>query len=418
MLYFIYTIIYIIALIFFLPFEYMKREKNNRLSWLRERTGKPLEPENTVNKPCLWVHAVSVGEVVSAVAFIQRINSAFPDIRLIVSTVTDTGRKVAKERLGHIARIVYIPFDIPFCIRNAISSYKPSLFLIMETELWPNIIREFKCRGVPVLIINGRISEKSFNGYKKAKFFIKDVLQIIDKFCMQNELYAKRIIQIGAPSEKIFIAGNFKFDARPPNSVPDWTKLLHGRVIVAGSTHHPEEEIILNTYIKLKEKFSSITMILAPRHPERFAEVEELVSKKGLRYIKRSDLPTQFLSKIENKVVILDVIGELASVYGVCDIAIIGGSFIKHGGQNPLEPAYWSKGIVCGPSMENFPFIEEFYRENAALFTTPENLFDCLFKLLETPDEITSMGRRAREIYDKNSGAIERTFGVVKNYLN
>lgn len=365
----------------------------------------------------MWLHAVSVGEVASAVGFIQMINSAFPHLRIIVSTVTDTGRKVAKERLNNIAKIVYIPFDIPLFIRNAISHYRPTLFVIMETELWPNLIREFNRSKIPVILINGRISEKSFKGYHKLRFFIGDVLQKMDKFCVQNELYAERLNKLGAPADKIFVVGNFKFDARPPGPVPEWTKLIKGKVIVAGSTHNPEEEIILSSYMKLKEEFPSIILILAPRHPERFKEVESLVKKKGLRYIKRSHLLTQSPSKIDIDILILDVIGELGSVYGACDIAIIGGSFIKHGGQNPLEPAYWSKGIVCGPSMENFPFVEEFYREKAALRVDEGTLYEHLSELLKNPQEISLMGKRARKIYDKNSGATQRTFDIIKKYL-
>ncbi len=417
MLYLIYTIIYIFVLVFILPFEYFKRQRDNRRSWIRERIGMSPNPVSS-KEPCLWFHAVSVGEVVSAVAFIQMIKSAYPDFRIIVSTVTDTGRKVAYERLANIARIVYIPFDIPLFIRNALSHYNPFLFIIMETELWPNIINQLKKAGIPIILINGRISEKSFNGYQKIGFFIKDILQKIDKFSMQNELYAQRIIKLGALPEKTFAAGNFKFDARPPGAIPEWMKSLQGKIIIAGSTHYPEESIVLNSYIKLIEKFPSLTLILAPRHPERFKEVEDLVKKKGLRYIKRSDLLAQMSFEHASVVVILDVIGELASVYGGCDIAIIGGSFIKHGGQNPLEPAYWSKGIVCGPSMENFPFIEEFYTKKAALKADRETLHDCLYKLMESPEEILLMGKRARDIYDNNSGAMARTFNIVKGYLN
>lgn len=416
MLYFLYTIIYISVLIVLLPFEYLRRTRQNRRIWLRERMAISVVSKEDI-KPSMWIHAVSVGEVASAVPFIKKINSAFPNLQIIVSTVTDTGRKVAIERLADIAKIVYIPFDIPLFIRSAINRYSPSIFIIMETELWPNIIKEFSKTGIPVVLINGRISERSYNGYLKIRFFIKDVLQKMDKLCMQNELYAKRIMELGAPAERLFTTGNFKFDARPPGAIPEWTKILNGKVIIAGSTHNPEEELILKSYVKLKAQFPALTLILAPRHPERFKEVEELVKKIGLKCIKRTDLQSQNFSKIEPTVVILDVIGELASVYGACDLAIIGGSFIKHGGQNPLEPAFWSKPILCGPSMENFPFIEEFYREKAALKTNEKTLFDCLANLLMDPEEISLMGKRARELYLKNSGAIDKTFNVVRGYL-
>ncbi len=373
---------------------------------------------NAPKKPCLWIHAVSVGEVISSVSFIRKVRDAYPDAEIIISTVTDTGLKLAADRLSDVAQVVYVPFDIPVFIRNAINHFMPSLFIIMETELWPNTIREFKKREIPVILINGRISEKSFKGYQKLGFFIKDILKNIDKFCMQNELYADRIMKLGAIPESITVTGNFKFDTRPPAVMPEWTKLLHGRIIIAGSTHHPEEEIILNAHMNLKQDFPALTLILAPRHPERFKEVEVLVKKKALTYIKRSDLQTHSASAIESVVVILDAMGELSSVYGACDIAIIGGSLIKHGGQNPLEPAYWAKGIVCGPSMENFPFMEEFYQKKAALMATEETLYESLKELLQTPEKISSMGKQAREIYDRNSGATERALDIVKRYLN
>lgn len=418
MIYQIYTVIYILVLIFLFPFEYLKRPVSIRKRWVREKTGFFSDSLNTHKKPSIWIHAVSVGEVISTVTFIRQIKESYPDLDIIVSTVTDTGQKVAKDRLSDIARIIYVPFDIPYCIKKTINYFKPSLMIIMETEIWPNIIREFKKRYIPVIIVNGRISEKSFKGYKKLDFFMRDVLKNIDKFCMQNQLYAERMRKLGANSERISVSGNFKFDTRPPAEPPEWTKLLNGKVIIAGSTHHPEEEIILNTYVRLKADLPELILILAPRHPERFKEVEELVKKKALQYIKRSDLKSNRLPLTGSIVVILDVIGELASLYGACDIAVIGGSFIKHGGQNPLEPAYWEKAIICGHSMENFPFIEEFYQGNAALKTDEANLYSSIYELLQSPERLLAMGREAKRLYEKNSGATDRVLTAVREYLH
>lgn len=416
MIYHIYTSIYILALIFLLPFEYLKRPANIRKRWLRERTGFFDIPVNN-KKPSIWIHAVSVGEVISSVAFIKQIKESYPEIQIIVSTVTDTGQKVAKERISDIARIIYMPFDTPIFIKKALDYLNPSLMIIMETELWPNIIKECKRRNIPVMLINGRISEKSYKGYKRLGFFMKDIIRDIDNFCMQNELYSERIRNLGASAEKIKVTGNFKFDTKPPSKIPEWTNLLNGRVIVAGSTHNPEEDIIIDSYIRLTKDFPELILILAPRHPERFKTVEDLLKKKGLQYIKRSDLRSNSPNIIGPIVVILDVIGELASVYGACDIAIIGGSFIKHGGQNPLEPAYWSKAIVCGQSMENFPFIEEFYEKKAAIKTDKINLYNTLYELLQSPKRLFYMGREAKKLYEKNSGAIDRALDEVRKYL-
>jgi 3-deoxy-D-manno-octulosonic-acid transferase len=270
----------------------------------------------------------------------------------------------------------------------------------METELWPNAIRILGRSGVPVLLMNGRISGRSFGGYKKLRFFIKDVMKNVSIFCMQNELYAERIKELGAEPDKIKAIGNFKFDTRPSSTVPEWTRIFRRQktedrrqarekefVIIAGSTHRTEEELIIDAYIKLRADFPQINLIIAPRHPERFREVEELIGKKGIKYLKRSDV-TGHGSRVTGVVILLDVIGELSSVYGACDVAIMGGSFIEHGGQNPLEPAYWGKAIVCGPHMENFPFIDDFYRGGGALKTDADNLYESLRSLLTSPEKI------------------------------
>jgi 3-deoxy-D-manno-octulosonic-acid transferase len=402
----------------------------------------------------VWIHAVSVGEVISAVPLIKKIKERHTLREIVISTVTDTGQKVAMEKIGDIARIIYAPFDLPFAINKTVRRLKPSLFIVMETELWPNIIRILNRKGVPVLLMNGRISEKSFGGYKKLRFFIKDMLKNVRIFYMQNELYAERIKAMGAQIDKIKVVGNFKFDTKPSSQIPEWTRILKSRraeeqksrraefrtselsiaesglspsfeesgvrsqefTIIAGSTHRTEEDIILDAYIKIRNDFPETTLIIAPRHPERFREVEELIKKKGLEYIKRSDV-TGHGSRVTGVVVLLNVIGELASVYSVCDIAIMGGSFIEHGGQNPLEPAYWGKAIICGPHMENFPFINEFYKDGGALKVDADNLYESLKNLLASPEKMSSMGNIAKELYEKNSGATNRAMEIIGTYL-
>ena len=360
---------------------------------------------------------------------IKKIKERHPAAEIVVSTVTDTGQKVAKERLGDAARIIYVPFDLPFAIKNALRRIKPSLFIIMETELWPNAIRILGRSGVPVLLMNGRISGRSFGGYKKLRFFIKDVMKNVSIFCMQNELYAERIKKLGAEPDKIKAIGNFKFDTRPSSTVPEWTRIFRRQktedrrqarekefVIIAGSTHRTEEELIIDAYIKLRADFPQINLIIAPRHPERFREVEELIGKKGIKYLKRSDV-TGHGTRVTGVVILLDAVGELASVYGACDIAVMGGTFIEHGGQNPLEPAYWGKAIVCGPHMENFPFIEEFYKNEGAVKTGADNLRQSLKELLSDQGKVSAMGRTAKGLYDKNSGAVEKAMKEIERYL-
>jgi 3-deoxy-D-manno-octulosonic-acid transferase len=414
----LYTILYAVALLFIAPFEYFRRPSGLRKSWFRERLG--LYPSGPLvagrDRRVVWVHAVSVGEAAAAVSFVKRLYALDSQPEIVISTVTDTGRKVAVERMGDIAKVVYVPFDLPFCVSGAASHIRPDLFIIMETEIWPNIIRLLERRGVPVILMNGRISRKSFRGYLRVRGFISRVLTGMDGLYMQEEQYAERIRLLGAPADRVTVTGNFKFDMQPPLAAPEWTGALSGAVIIAGSTHRGEEDLVLDAYAGLLADMPGLNLILAPRHPERFAEAEELVMKRGLSYVKRSSV-INGKAAITGRVVILDVIGELASVYAAADIAVMGGSFIPHGGQNPLEPAYWGKAVICGPHMENFPFIDEFYEAGAALRTEPAGLATELRRLLSDPGAAASMGGRARVLYDKNTGAVGRAVRAVVKYL-
>jgi len=453
-MYLIYNLLYFAALLFMLPFEYFKRPAEIRGRWFRERFGFIDSSLPTPDSSLIWIHAVSVGEVITSVTLIKKLKVKYPSVRIVISTVTDTGQKIARERAGDLADIVYVPFDLPFILQNAFRHISPSLFIIMETELWPNIIRILSSHKVPIVLMNGRISERSFAGYRKLGFFMKGVLNNINSFCVQNELYADRIKALGVAEEKVTVIGSFKFDTRPSTAVPEWTRTLKGPVVIAGSTHKPEEDLIIEAYIKLKPDFPDLNLVLAPRHPERFREVEELVRKKGLECQKRSevriqnpptvgaqasgstegtegtvpDLRSEQGELVESGlspwhrssglVVLLDVIGELSSVYGACDVAIMGGTFIEHGGQNPLEPAYWSRAIVCGPHMENFPFIDDFYSGGGALKTDAAGLHLTLKGLIEAPEKMSAMGKIAKGLYEKNSGATDRALEIIERYLH
>jgi 3-deoxy-D-manno-octulosonic-acid transferase len=409
----IYSIAYVIALIVLFPFEFMKRPANVRGRWLKEKLGWGGKTEGP-RTPAIWIHAVSVGEVAASVPFVKRLKELYPEAGITVSTITDTGQKVAHERLSGDARIIYLPFDIPFVIRKALKTVRPSLFINMETELWPNLFRSLKGNGIPVIIMNGRVSESSFSGYRKIGFFMKRVLGCVGLFCMQEPVYAKRIIELGADAGKVTVTGNFKFDIKPPSRPQPWTEGLAGLVIVAGSTHRGEEELIAKNYIRLREDFPSLCLIIAPRHPERAKEVSAALREMNVDSIMRSGIKE---GNAGNRVVVLDTVGELSSVYGKADIAVIGGSFIEHGGQNPLEPSCWGKPVVTGPHMENFPFIEEFYAEGAALKTDGEGLYGALKGLLESEEKRLGMGGIARRLYEKNSGAVERTINLISGLL-
>lgn len=428
----LYTIIYSLALLFFLPCEYFKRPGGLRRRWLKERLSRyssdeqkrgSAEGRETFELPnfrkTIWVHAVSVGEVIASIPLIQEMMRKTPSVQVILTTVTDTGQKVAKERLAGSVRIFYLPFDLPSCIRRFIEMVRPYLYISIETEIWPNLFRLLKKEGIPILIMNGRISKDSFKGYRKILFFMKRIFDNVDLFCMQEAIYGERIKALGISEDRIRITGNFKFDIRIDEYRHDWVNYLHRPVILAGSTHEGEEDMILKAYERLKKDIGDMALIIAPRHPERFGEVEEIIKKRGLRYINRSRIDdiVDITTLRDTSVILVDVIGELASLYSACDIAIIGGSFSARGGHNPLEPAFWGKPILCGEDMSNFPFIDEFYRNEAAIRTSEYNLYNDLKRLLLSEEERTNMGMRAKKIYREKAGAIIRSIEILESYL-
>jgi len=356
----------------------------------------------------------------AALPLLKKLKERYPSKGIILSTITDTGRKVARKGAPKGTTVVYLPFDIPLILNAVIKRVRPEILIVIETELWPNIFRAFKKKGIPVVVLNGRISEHSFRGYKRIAFFMKKVLSHVDIFGMQDEVYAERIRSMGVESERVMVLGNFKFDTRPPSQIPEWSEKIKGHVIVAGSTHKGEEELIISVYIELKKDIPDLNLIIAPRHPERFKEVEDMLTSKGISFIKRSELETlNFeLGIFRGVIMLLDSIGELSTIYGISDVAIIGKSFRGYGGQNPLEPAYWGKPIVCGPHMENFPIIKDFYTEGAAIEVNEEMLCPTLKELLMSPDKAKEIGLKAQELYRKNTGAVERAMGIIGKYVS
>ncbi|MBF0518307.1 MAG: hypothetical protein HQK92_01130, partial [Nitrospirae bacterium] len=289
---FIYRLLYFAAFLLLLPYQYLKRASGLRTTWFMERTGKyqfvlrkpgsghktrsNISVIDTGGEAVVWIHAVSVGETISAVPLIKKITDEITP-HVVLSTVTDTGQQTAKERLRGVGNIVYVPFDTPACVKRAIDAISPDLFIVMETELWPEVFHQMSERGIPVMLLNGRISDKSFRGYQKIHFFMKELFSKISFFGMQSEIYSERVIKLGARREIVHTFGNFKFDVMPPKEIPDWATAMKRPLIVMGSTHEGEEKLILSCYKKLKTEFSSLSLIIAPRHPERFKDVERIL---------------------------------------------------------------------------------------------------------------------------------------------
>ncbi|HEA47235.1 MAG TPA: 3-deoxy-D-manno-octulosonic acid transferase [bacterium] len=438
-MYFLYSILLFLFLLFSGPyFLFRMITKGKYKKGLKQRLG--LTPprytgagliSKVKSKDIIWIHAVSVGEVIAASPIVDAIRKRFPKYSFLISTVTDTGQDMARKTVSDPKEIIYFPLDFRWIVNKALKSIKPKLFIMVETELWPNFIREAKRRKIPLAIVNGRISPGSYKGYRTIKPFLKRVLFNIDLFCMQSELDEKRIISLGAPKERVHVTGNVKFDGLQ-TEVSDKERLAEelrissqDLVLVAGSTHSGEEEIILDIYQKAREEYPNLRLILAPRHPERIPEVESLCKNRNLSYIRRSQLSNIQPPKASRakggdqgsriKIILLDTIGELAKVYSLATIVFVGGSLVPVGGHNILEPATLGKVPLFGPYMHNFVESARLLIEGKGGIQARdrEELLENILDLLKNPEKKEKTGKSAQEIVKKHQGAAERTVELI-----
>jgi 3-deoxy-D-manno-octulosonic-acid transferase len=411
----LYNFLSAIALLIYFPLLLLKKGPEDRLAFISERLGISRYVETDI-----WVHAVSVGEVIACVPFLKALKKEFPLKRITLSTTTYTGQKVARERFHEADRIMYMPWDTGWCIKNAIRYLRPKIFITVETELWPYLFRTLKRSGSKVIILNGRISHKSFSGYRRLGFFMRKVLSSVDFLYMQGRNDAERIIEIGADRHKVGVMGNFKFDVSFNRSDhPDWLENISGRVLLGASTHRGEEEMILDVFTSLKREYPDLKLILAPRHPERFNEVEGILKKRNLNFIRRSLLlPAGLHHEASFEIILLDTIGELSRVFSNVTIAFIGGSLVPLGGHNILEPAYWAKPVIFGPYMDNFPFASEFLEQGAAaIVRDTREIEKTVRELLDDSGKAERMGQRAKAMVEKSAGAVNKALELVRGYL-
>ncbi len=411
----LYNLISFVGLIVYLPTLLLKKGPEERGLFIKERLGR-----GDYHKTDIWVHAVSVGETIACLPFLKRLRKEFPDKKITLSTTTYTGQKIAREKFPEADRVMYMPLDSGPCIKRVVRSLRPEVFITVETEIWPALFYNLKKAGSRIIILNGRISDESFRGYHKIRFIMKKILSNVDYFYMQEKVYADRIIELGADMQKVGVMGNFKFDIELESSGPmKWLDRIKGRILLAASTHKGEEEIILDAYDAVRKKIRDIRLIIAPRHPERFSEVERLLTERGLGYIKRSEMDDYEGAGLdESGIILLDTIGELSRVFSRVAIAFIGGSLVSAGGHNVLEPAYWSRPVIFGPHMENFPVAREFLEMSAALEVRDSGeTAEAVIRLLEDEGKAADMGRRARAIVDKNRGAVEKAIELVRVYI-
>jgi 3-deoxy-D-manno-octulosonic-acid transferase len=370
----------------------------------------------------VWVHGVSVGEMFVVLRLIEELRRVRPGLAFVVSTTTSTGYRVAKERVHADDVLIYYPLDFPWTIRRALNRITPRALLIAETELWPNMIRTARRRGIPVALFNGRVSNGSYRGYRKVRVFFRDVLQAMDLLSVQSDQDRDRLIDLGAPPERIRVAGSAKYDdgsaagvdragveARlRENGVDPKAPLLLG-----GSTWDGEERILIGIYQRLKAAVPGLRLILVPRHAERGSAVEAEIRAAGLMCWKRSDSRKglQPPAGFAPDVLLVDTTGELKSLYSVATVIFVGKSLTQHGGQNLIEPAMFGKPVVVGPNMENFQSVmHDFLHENAVVqVPDAEGLEATLRDLLTDVAGREALGRRASAVVESKRGAVQRT---------
>jgi 3-deoxy-D-manno-octulosonic-acid transferase len=448
--YFIYSLLMGLAALLLVPYWLVQGLRTGKyLSNLGQRLGFsfPSLAKLPEERPgATWIHAVSVGETLSGVILARRLKEAYPNRPMIVSTTTITGQALARERMPFADAVIYFPLDWGFCIRRAMEAVRPSLVLVLETEIWPNFLREAERRKIPVLFVSGRISDRSFARYQRylgafgffLRPFLKDALSNASAFLMQSEKDAERIRALGAPADRVRVSGNLKYDLELPAATPlaNWLEAeagCRGRspIIVAGSVVATEEPHVLIAFGTLQGEYPKALLVLAPRKPERFEAAAEFIDESHRKFIRRSKLvipgPSHSAGVSEDgsisedvTVILVDSIGELASLYRVADGVFIGGSLVPSGGHNILEPAAFGKIPVFGPSMENFAEIaSRFLSAGAAVqVESPEDVGVAWIEFFRDPERMKKMGETARSLVEGSRGATDRAVAEIARLLN
>ncbi len=363
-------------------------------------------------KDTIVFYGVSVGEVIALENLIKKTKETF-DNKIVVCTGTKTGQEIANKKLGDVADfITYFPFDFPFCIGHFLNKVNPKIVIVAETELWPNFARLVKNRDIKLMIINGRISDRTYKSYKKLSFFFKPILRNYDKILTQSEQDNKKLISIGSNPETTTVMGNLKFDITKRDC--DFN-LGSGRIIIAGSTHAGEDELIIPVFEKIKKDFPDVKLLAAPRHPERLDAVKKLVVSTGLEWGLRTQNDT-----FDNKdIIILDTMGELGKAYSLCYIAIMGGSFNKTGGHNPLEAVVYEKPVISGTCVHNFKDIFALLTQSEAakLVNNADELEQRLRKMLSDNNFYKQCQDDCKNVFEQNQGALDRVIKVLNSEL-
>ena len=406
-----------------LPYWLLQRMRHGKYgAGLGERLGRiPRRLVAQPARPTIWIHAVSVGEVLAISGLATELTKRFSQHRVVISTTTDTGQKLARTRFDE-ENVFYFPLDFAFAIRPYLRLLQPKLVVIAETEFWPNFLRLAHASGARIAVVNGRISDRSWPGYRRFRRLLTGVLQRVDLFLTQTAEDARRLVEIGAPPELVRATGNLKFDVPAPAAPPIIASLRAafqqaqtGPVIVCGSTVEGEEPLLLQAFINILASHPRAVMVLAPRHPERFGEVAELLNQLGIRFWRRSLWGGD---PILGGVLLIDTIGELAALYALADVACVGGSLVPRGGHNIIEPALHGVPIIVGNHTENFrDIVSLFQSRDAVRVVGPAELPLVLMDLISNPAERAELGRRAAETIRAQMGATQRTMQALETLL-
>ncbi|MBQ9572025.1 MAG: 3-deoxy-D-manno-octulosonic acid transferase [Acidaminococcaceae bacterium] len=379
---------------------------------------------------CIWLHGASVGEMVALSPLVKEIKNTMPERKVLVSAVTVGGYDMARQILPEADAIINFPLDLPLVAESIVRRIRPGIFMMVETELWPNFLRAMRKRNIPVMMVNGRISEKSAKNYRYLFGLMRDMLNTISRFCMQSSIDAKYIIQLGADPEKTFVTGNTKFDQTYVEVTPEDLATYKAElglgeeaypVIVAGSTHPSEEETVLTSFTALRKEYPQARLIIAPRKPEhRLNEIERLNSRFGYETGYRSKLKEMEGRRPEFPVLLIDTLGELGRIYAVGDIVFVGGSFVHYGGHNVLEPAAHAKPILVGPSMEDFKDSYSLLSKAGACRMVPnvDGLTDAFLEIAGDDTLRKKMGDASIQIIRENRGAAQKTIYYLTDLLN
>lgn len=418
MMFILYDLIFLLLALFYFPYVLLKKKWHKgfrtRLGFVDKSSFAHLKDTKNI-----WIHAVSVGEVIAIVDLVKSLQKKYPDYHLVFSTVTQTGNALAQKHFPQ-STVIYAPLDFSWVVRAYIRLIRPEIYVSAETEIWPNLYFALHKKSIPIIQVNGRISDKAFKGYQRFRFLVADALRCVSVFCMQSQIDADRVIRLGAWLDTIKMVGNLKFDIPMDIDPFDRRELCLSNddlIFTAGSTHPGEESIVIQAYRELKKDFPHLKLVLAPRHVERVEELESLLAQENLAYMKFSERAETHQKDFS--VVLIDTIGHLRQLYAISDAVFIGKTFHVGGGQNMIEPLFFGKPTFVGPLTQNFKSVMDLFLKEQIVFVVnkPTALAASMKTVLSDPEKITELAEKAKNVVLQHQGASEKTLREFESFL-